>query len=246
MYYGTSTVRRTTSTGTRTVTLRPNICTVRILIPHLKSSIQCVYSSYVAIADCCFNSSSIETVCDRELPPPAQKGTRTYLSMGRVTLFVRDSCPYCREVEQIISGHFQALREEQLQLVAKQTEARAQSEAAAPSGSDATAQASAQASAGKDGTPNPLQLPFFDLKLSLLSCDDGARAAQCIRLTNRRTVPHIFFNKEYIGDATTFLQLQKDPDSLRQKLRNLGKVPTLSWPPAPEAAMIKGTTIHIF
>ena len=83
--------------------------------------------------------------------------------------------------------------------------------------------------------------PNIDLKIKLIDCQDGARAAQCMKLTKKRTVPHIFFNELYIGDSSRLIALSnEDPQGLYQQALNAGKIES-NFPPPAEAAMIKVT-----
>ena len=46
------------------------------------------------------------------------------------------------------------------------------------------------------------------LSLRVVDCaQDGSLAALCIRLTGSFTVPHVFFNDVYVGDATAFFRM---------------------------------------
>ena len=86
-----------------------------------------------------------------------------------------------------------------------------------------------------------------ELRIKRIDCgDDGALAALCIRLTGTFTVPHVFFNEEYVGDATQFCCLDANSKEgcniLYSKLKTLALKPAPeSFPPKPDAAMIKVT-----
>lgn len=83
--------------------------------------------------------------------------------------------------------------------------------------------------------------PGLNLSIKLLDCQDGARAAQCIKLTGKRTVPHIFFNSTYIGDSSVLIALKnEDPEKLYSMALEAGKIDS-NFPPPPEAAMVKVT-----
>ena len=83
--------------------------------------------------------------------------------------------------------------------------------------------------------------PGSKLRIKLLDCQDGARAAQCIKLTGTRTVPHIFFNENYIGDSSTLIALKnEDPEKLYSMALEASKIDS-NFPPPPEAAMVKVT-----
>ena len=85
-------------------------------------------------------------------------------------------------------------------------------------------------------TTPPLLLKTYD-------CIDGARAAQCIKFTNgTTTVPHVFFNEKYIGDADTLIKMDQDNQTLLlQQLRDISDTPCIDFPPTPEASIIKVT-----
>jgi len=74
-----------------------------------------------------------------------------------------------------------------------------------------------------------------------------AYAAFCIRATGTFTVPHVFFNEEYVGSADKFLSLDMTCKGgynvLRNKLIGLAQqpCPDPEFPPPPEAAMVKVT-----
>ena len=86
-----------------------------------------------------------------------------------------------------------------------------------------------------------------ELVIKRVDCGgDGALAALCIRLTGTFTVPHVFFNEEYVGDATQFCCLDANSKEgcniLYSKLKTLAMKPAPeSFPPKPDAAMIKVT-----
>jgi len=85
------------------------------------------------------------------------------------------------------------------------------------------------------------------LLIATYDCQDGARAAQCIKFTNgTSTVPHVFFNEAYIGDADFLIKMdQNDRPKLLSMLRAIADIPT-DFPPTPEAAMIKVTETEAF
>mmetsp|Transcript_13014 Transcript_13014/g.14919 ORF Transcript_13014/g.14919 Transcript_13014/m.14919 type:complete len:142 (-) Transcript_13014:390-815(-) len=86
------------------------------------------------------------------------------------------------------------------------------------------------------------------IQIQRVNCSvDGALFVLCIRLTNSFTVPHVFFNEEYVGDASQFITLNKDCKEgcnlLLQKLKALALKPdpNPSFPPKPDAPMVKVT-----
>jgi protein tyrosine phosphatase (PTP) superfamily phosphohydrolase (DUF442 family)/glutaredoxin len=76
---------------------------------------------------------------------------------------------------------------------------------------------------------------------------EGAYAAFCIRTTGTFTVPHVFFNEEYVGKAENILAMDAESKGgsnvLRGKLRELAAKPSPdpAFPPAPDAALVKVT-----
>mmetsp|Transcript_12743 Transcript_12743/g.40684 ORF Transcript_12743/g.40684 Transcript_12743/m.40684 type:complete len:337 (-) Transcript_12743:217-1227(-) len=87
-----------------------------------------------------------------------------------------------------------------------------------------------------------------ELEIKTIDCGkEGAYAAFCIRATGTFTVPHVFFNEEYVGSAEDFLKLDKDCKGgynvLRRKLIDLAlrESPSPAFPPAPDAALVKVT-----
>ena len=90
----------------------------------------------------------------------------------------------------------------------------------------------------------------FHLELRCFSCDDAARAFQCMKLSGwQRSVPRVFFGKEHFGGASKLKELAAEGDGrgLHMKLIELSKVqPDLNWPPSPDAAMIKVTDTDAF
>jgi glutaredoxin/protein tyrosine phosphatase (PTP) superfamily phosphohydrolase (DUF442 family) len=76
---------------------------------------------------------------------------------------------------------------------------------------------------------------------------EGAYAAFCIRTTGTFTVPHVFFNEEYVGKAENILAMDADGEGgdsvLRGKLRELATKPSPEhpFPPRPDAALVKVT-----
>jgi len=92
-----------------------------------------------------------------------------------------------------------------------------------------------------------------ELDIVLIDCGkEAAYAAFCIRTTGTFTVPHVFFNEEYMGDATHFLGMDSTCRAgynvLRNKLLDLAKrpKPEPSFPPSPDASMIKVTDCLAF
>lgn len=76
---------------------------------------------------------------------------------------------------------------------------------------------------------------------------ETAYAAFCVRATGTFTVPHVFFNEEYLGNATEFMGMdatcKAGYNKMRQKLLDLAMRPSPDppFPPAPDASMIKVT-----
>jgi uncharacterized protein (TIGR01244 family) len=88
--------------------------------------------------------------------------------------------------------------------------------------------------------------PGVNLKIKIIDCQDGARAAQCIKLTKKRTVPHIFFNDIYIGNSDALITLNNEnPQGLYQKALEASKIDS-NFPPPAEAAMVKVTETVAF
>lgn len=74
----------------------------------------------------------------------------------------------------------------------------------------------------------------------------GPNAALCVRLTGSLTVPHVFFQTEYIGDCATTCALAEhagECNLIMDKLRALGRQPKPSppFPPPCDAQMVKVT-----
>ena len=81
----------------------------------------------------------------------------------------------------------------------------------------------------------------IDMTVKIIDCQDGARAAQCMQLTGKRTVPHIFINEKYIGDASVIVDLECDQRcKLKGMIRTAAAVRS-DFPPPAEAAMVKVT-----
>ena len=85
--------------------------------------------------------------------------------------------------------------------------------------------------------------PLIHRKLVVLDCSEVGLAEQCHRLTGSTTVPQVFFNRRYVGDASTLFDLvREEGEPLRQELAQLAMEPTnLAFPPPVDAAMIKVT-----
>ena len=83
----------------------------------------------------------------------------------------------------------------------------------------------------------------WDIKIKIIDCKDGARAAQCIQLTGKRTVPHIFLNDTYLGNASAVLGFNDSAgkrNTLKDKIKAAALVES-NFPPVPLAAMVKVT-----
>jgi glutaredoxin/protein tyrosine phosphatase (PTP) superfamily phosphohydrolase (DUF442 family) len=75
---------------------------------------------------------------------------------------------------------------------------------------------------------------------------NGAYAALCTRLTRSFTVPHVFFNMQYIGDSNMTCLLAEKQDGcnlIMNQLRSLAQTPNPDppFPPPPEAVFVKVT-----
>lgn len=86
------------------------------------------------------------------------------------------------------------------------------------------------------------------IDIKTIDCDkETAYAAFCVRRTGTFTVPHVFFNETYIGDAKTFLALDATCESgynvLRKQLLDLAvqPAPSPAFPPPPDASLMKVT-----
>ena len=61
------------------------------------------------------------------------------------------------------------------------------------------------------------------------------------QIDRERTVPHIFFNENYIGDSGKLIALKnEDPEKLYSMALEASKIDS-NFPPPPEAAMVKVT-----
>lgn len=88
----------------------------------------------------------------------------------------------------------------------------------------------------------------LELRLETYDCSNSLRAAQCIRVTGGTdTIPHVFFNRDYIGDADTIINLdQNQPERLAEMLLSTARVECVDFPPLPEAALVKVTATEAF
>ena len=75
----------------------------------------------------------------------------------------------------------------------------------------------------------------------------GVNASLCVRLTGSFSVPHLFFNEEYIGDCSTTVKLCEEQDDTQNviltKLTKIATGPKLKipFPPSPDATIVKIT-----
>ena len=130
--------------------------------------------------------------------------------MGRVTVYIRQQCPFCDKVQALLS-----------QRVAQAVECEQEVDATRPKSIH-------------EPPPKPaLEILFLDVGR------DAALAAQCIRLTNKRTVPQVFVNDKFIGNFRQTSKLNST-GALLEELRQASRSST-SFPPEAEAAMVKVT-----
>ena len=102
--------------------------------------------------------------------------------MGQITVFGKPDCHYCVKVRQLLK--------EMMDMVLKKN------------GNDDTDDLIGENSKRKEKK----------LTLQVVNCAlDGSLAALCIRLTGSFTVPHVFFNESYVGDATAFCRMVDTP-----------------------------------
>ncbi|GBG24143.1 Hypothetical Protein FCC1311_003612 [Hondaea fermentalgiana] len=93
----------------------------------------------------------------------------------------------------------------------------------------------------RPGTPAEITIKTVDCG------KETAYAAFCVRRTGTFTVPHVFFNEEYVGDATKFMKLDATCEGgynvLRHQLLELAlkPSPTPAFPPPPDASLMKVT-----
>ena len=151
--------------------------------------------------------------------------------MGVVCIFVKTNCSYCVYIKEMLNAHVSRINADLLLAI---TAARGKKNIEKETNQDFTTTTT-------HPTPSLLQLHTYD-------CSDGARAAQCIKYTSgTSTVPHVFFNERYIGDADTLLKMdQEDQPKLLSMLRELAEQENTNFPPTPEAAMIKVTENEAF
>jgi glutaredoxin len=110
--------------------------------------------------------------------------------MGRITIFVKDSCRFCDTVKHVIA---EAVREVESEL-ARADEATEAEQAAPQSGA---------AARGAADTAQPLTGPRFDVSIINIS-RHPERAPQCKALSGgAHTVPQVFFNDVYVGNCST-------------------------------------------
>ena len=148
--------------------------------------------------------------------------------MGVVTVFVREDCPFCEVVKRII----ECTRGRALAALDNDPQARAQAVRDLKDDKTLWGGESFEALA----TP--------EIAVNYVYCS-GAEAVVCARLTQTLTVPHVFFNAEYVGDHSIFRDLEAKsglgPCSLLfNKMCKLGMATSpKNFPPRADAAMVK-------
>lgn len=143
--------------------------------------------------------------------------------MGRITIFVKGRCRYCEKVKHVIR---EAIRTQGKPFMRHKQHNAVWLTLVHP----------VAVLPRKDS----LQ-PYFGIELCLVDVSkDAARSAQCIALTGSRTVPHVFFNEEHIGNANKCQQFDMCGELCR-RLCALATQPSASFPPEPEASFIKLT-----
>jgi protein tyrosine phosphatase (PTP) superfamily phosphohydrolase (DUF442 family)/glutaredoxin len=91
---------------------------------------------------------------------------------------------------------------------------------------------------------NVAQIGRLDWKV--IDCQ-GVNASLCVRLTGSFSVPHVFFNDQYIGDCTSTCDQCNTPcedeNPIMKKLTAIALGPRMKtpFPPTPQAAIVKIT-----
>ncbi len=82
-------------------------------------------------------------------------------------------------------------------------------------------------------------MPFREVEVLSVNVGlDTRRAAQCQKLSGgSRTVPQIFFGRQYVGGAAEVIEADK-AGLLVPLLVNLARSRPVPFPPLPEAAMV--------
>ncbi len=138
--------------------------------------------------------------------------------MGQITVFEKENCEHCKRVKNCLTSYRKFVLDE---LTKKYND-------------------------NDNCNESNIQIP----EINIVTVDCGkelAYASFCIRATGSFTVPHIFFNTEYIGSADKFLTLDPTCDDLcgglRDKLIKLAHTspPSPAFPPPPDASLVKVT-----
>ena len=143
-------------------------------------------------------------------------------SRGKVVVFTQKNCTYCVYVTQLLRSRVNQIN--------KEFQEKAELEGKGEAGQT-----------GQTAVRPSLSLETYD-------CSDAARAAQCISFAGgTSTVPHVFFNRKYVGDADTLIEMETNNlDHLLDLLREAAREECHDFPPAPEASMIKVTETEAF
>lgn len=187
-------------------------------------------------------------------------------SRGVVSVFTRKNCPYCVYVTDLLRTRVDQINREfnsevsdvvpsppfttspplsssapmvsSSPLFAAVADAEAAEAAAASEAAGAAETAEAAASIADKPS----------LSVRTYDCSDGARAAQCISYVGgTTTVPHVFFNRKYVGDANSLIDMESNElERLLSLLREAAAEDCQDFPPTPDASMIKITDGEAF